>query len=136
MRFATTLVGPTDAPDVVSEAVFRCISGRSWESVVNHRAYLHRAVLHEARSHHRSTMRRRAREIRAESRDDALVPEIHPEVLEAVARLSMRQRAVVFLTYWSDLDAAAVASLLSISEGSVKRHLARARRHLRELLDD
>ena len=62
--------------------------------------------------------------------------ELRPDVLEAVARLSMRQRAAVFLTYWSDLDPVAIAELLDVSEGSVRRHLARARANLRKVLDD
>jgi RNA polymerase sigma factor (sigma-70 family) len=50
--------------------------------------------------------------------------------------LSIRQRAVTVLTYWSDLDPSSVALLLGISEGSVRRHLARARSRLKERLDD
>jgi DNA-directed RNA polymerase specialized sigma24 family protein len=42
----------------------------------------------------------------------------------------------VVLTYWDDLDRASVARLLGISEGAVKRHLARAHHRLRELLTD
>ena len=38
-------------------------------------------------------------------------------------------------TYWDDLDPGSIAGLLDISEGSVKRHLARARSHLKEALD-
>jgi RNA polymerase sigma factor (sigma-70 family) len=52
-----------------------------------------------------------------------------------VQRLSLRQRAVVFLTYWEDLGPASVAELLGISEGAVRRHLARARARLKEVLD-
>ena len=59
-----------------------------------------------------------------------------PDVWDAVKGLSPRQRAVVFLTYWQDLDVATVANLLDQSEGSVKQHLARARAHLRRKLDD
>ncbi len=136
MRFATTLVGPSDAADVVSEAIVRCIYGSRWEEVANHRAYLFRAVLREARSQYRSTLRRRVRESRAAYPERVSPPDPQPDVLAAVVRLSMRQRAVVYLTYWSDLDVPSVASLLGISDGAVKRHLARARRRLRELLDD
>jgi RNA polymerase sigma factor (sigma-70 family) len=56
-------------------------------------------------------------------------------VREAVGKLSVRQRAVIVLTYWADLDPPTVAERLGISEGSVRRHLARARAHLREVLD-
>ena len=48
-------------------------------------------------------------------------PEIRPEVLAAVSRLSVKQRAVIVLAYSEDLDPAAIAMLMSISEGSVKR---------------
>jgi RNA polymerase sigma factor (sigma-70 family) len=48
--------------------------------------------------------------------------------------LSERQRAVVYLTYWDDLDPPRIAELLGISDGAVRRHLARARHHLRKTL--
>ena len=51
-------------------------------------------------------------------------------------KLSVQQRASVVLTYWEDLAPSQVAGRLGISEGSVKRHLARARSRLKELLDD
>jgi RNA polymerase sigma factor (sigma-70 family) len=136
VRFATGLVGPADAPDVVADAVVRALSSRSWLGVENHRAYLTRAVLNEARMHHRSTLRRRAREAR-NATDDVVYDAVpRPEVLEQVARLSLRQRAVVVLVYWDDLDQRTVADRLGISEGSVRRHLARAHVKLRRLLDD
>jgi RNA polymerase sigma factor (sigma-70 family) len=139
VRFATGLVGPVDAADVVSAAVLRAVGSRAWAGARNQRAYLFRAVLNEARMQHRSTMRRRAREARAASLDDqhASEPAVpRPEVLEHIARLSVRQRAVVVLTYWNDLDRGAVAAMLGISEGAVKRHLARAHHRLRELITD
>lgn len=136
VRFATGLVGPSDAPDVVSDAVIRALSSRSWPGVKNHRAYLTRAVLNEARMHHRSTLRRRAREARNATDDVTYDAVPRPEVLEHVARLSLRQRAVVVLTYWDDLDQHTVADRLGISEGSVRRHLGRAHVKLRRLLDD
>jgi DNA-directed RNA polymerase specialized sigma24 family protein len=37
----------------------------------------------------------------------------------------------VVLTYWCDLDDEAIAELLGISPGSVRRHLARGRDRLR-----
>jgi RNA polymerase sigma-70 factor (ECF subfamily) len=61
---------------------------------------------------------------------------MRPEILDAVLALSVQQRAVVVLTYWADLTPAAIGELLDISEGSVRRHLARARKRLREVLRD
>jgi RNA polymerase sigma-70 factor (ECF subfamily) len=63
-------------------------------------------------------------------------PDVDVDVLAAIDKLSVQQRASVVLTYWEDLPPVEVASRLGISEGSVKRHLARARARLRELLDD
>jgi len=135
VRFATGLVGPFDAPVVVTDACLRSFSSPAWSSVDNHRAYLYRAVLNHARSHHRSTLRRRVREMKAAVPEATSVPDLDVDVLVSVNRLSVRQRAVVVLTYWEDLAPGDVAARLGISEGSVKRHLNRARSRLRELLD-
>jgi RNA polymerase sigma-70 factor (ECF subfamily) len=134
VRFATGLVGPFDAPDVVTDACMRAFGSAGWHNVANHRAYLYRSVLNQARSHHRSTLRRRLREIRTATPDVVVPAEVDVDVLAAVDKLSVQQRASVVLTYWEDLTPAEVAARLGISEGSVKRHLARARARLKELL--
>jgi RNA polymerase sigma factor (sigma-70 family) len=138
VRFATGLVGPCDARDVVSDAMVRCLRTVEWDAIVDQRAYLYRAVLNEARSLQRGVRRRRAREVAA-ARSSNLAPtspELRPEVLDAVRKLSVRQRAVIVLSYWQDLSPAEVAERLGISEGAVRRHLARARERLRRSLDD
>ena len=131
VRFATGLVGPADAADVVSAVMVRALGRPTGRVVSDSRAYLFRAVMNEARMHHRSTMRRRAREQRTATRDwveDG--PELRPDVLAAVGALSVRQRAVIVLRYWADLDNDAVGERLGISAGSVRRHLARAHERL------
>jgi RNA polymerase sigma factor (sigma-70 family) len=134
-RFATGLVGPTHAADVVSQAVLGCIDSPGWARVVDKRSYLYRSVYNEAARFHRSAARRRAREERTAHRDAVDLPEVRPEVLAAVARLSIKQRAVIVLTYWDDLDPGAVGALLGITDGAVRRHLARGRSRLKEVLD-
>ena len=52
----------------------------------------------------------------------------------ALANLSPQQRAVVYLTYWEDLTPAQIAELLEVSEGTVRKQLARAREQLRRIL--
>jgi RNA polymerase sigma-70 factor (ECF subfamily) len=135
-RFATFLVGPSDSPDVVVDAALGAFASRDWPVVREQRAYLYRAVLNRARMHARGERRRRTYEQRAARADvvDAAPPD--PDVLRAVAHLSDRQRAVVYLTYWDDLSPRTIADLLGISEGSVKRHLARGRQILRRDLDE
>jgi RNA polymerase sigma factor (sigma-70 family) len=137
IRYATALVGPDDAPDVVTDAVLAAFGSPRWRDVVNRRAYLYRAVLSRSASFHRSTGRRRARELRAspamtisEPTTDAAI-----DAHRALAQLSEQQRAVVYLTYWEDLAPAAIADLLDVSEGTVRKQLARARDQLRRILD-
>jgi RNA polymerase sigma factor (sigma-70 family) len=133
-RFATGLVGPSNAADVVSDAVLSCFGSPGWSTVHEKRSYLYRSVFNRAAEFHRATGRRRAREERVALPDLVDPPEVRPEVLRAVQALSVKQRAVIVLTYWEDLGPSAIAQLMGISEGAVKRHLARARSHLKEEL--
>lgn len=135
-RYATGLVGPFDAPDVVTDACLKAFGARTWPDVVDRRAYLYKTVLTVANDHHRSTLSRRLREMKAAGRDAMPDPtaSVDVEVLDAIARLSVQQRAAVFLTYWEDLAPDAVAEQMGVSTGTVKRHLARARKRLGKLL--
>lgn len=135
-RYATGLVGPFDAPDVVTDACLKAFGSRAWSDVVDRRAYLYKTVLTVANDHHRRTLSRRLREMRAAGRDHLPDPtaSVDVEVLDAVERLSVQQRAAVFLTYWEDLAPDTVAERMGVSPGTVKRHLARARKRLGEWL--
>ena len=102
-RFATSLVGPAEAQDVVSEALLRTLWSNNWKDVRNQRAYLYRSIVSQARMNQRSTSRRRERERRA-----LLVPvvgahEVDVDVWKALGHLTVDERAVIFLTYWEDL---------------------------------
>jgi RNA polymerase sigma factor (sigma-70 family) len=136
VRFAMGLVGRNDGADVVSAAMLRVFSSDSWESVSNQRAYLYRAVLNEASNTHRERQRRWARELKAASSDSVEPVEYRPEVLNSVMQLSGRQRAVIVLAYWEQLTPGEIATRLGVSEGSVRRHLARGRSRLRRVLND
>lgn len=134
--FATVLVGPLNAQDVVSSAVLRSLGSPGWSQVQNHRGYLHQAVANEARNLFRNDGRRRNGEVRMSGQALIHLPEFRPDVLQAVEKLSVRQRAVVYLTYWEDMTNQMTADYLGISAGSVRRHLARAKSHLRGGLHD
>jgi RNA polymerase sigma-70 factor (ECF subfamily) len=136
VAFATGLVGADDAADVVSGAVVRVLSSPAWDAVTNQRAYLYRAVCNEAATWTRRSSRRRVVERKAATTETWDLPAFQPEVRAAVERLSVQQRAVVLLTYWADLDPSSIADLLGISDGAVRRHLARARHKLRKVLHD
>lgn len=130
LRFATSLVGPADAPDVVSEAVVKSMWSETWKSVVDPRAYLYQAVLNESRMHHRGTMRRNAREMKAASLDMVTVSVVGIDVWEAMGSLNVSQRACVFLRYWEGMTTVEIAEELAMSTRSVRRQLARARSSL------
>ena len=135
IRFATGLVGPSDASDIVSDAFLSCLNSAGWRTVAEKRSYLYRSVYNKAAEFHRSSTRRRSRETLAGATESLYEgPELRPEVLTAVFTLSIRQRAVIVLTYWEDLAPASIATLMDISEGSVRRHLARGRSRLKEAL--
>lgn len=134
VRFATVLVGPSGADDLVAAAVLRVFSSRAWPTVVERRAYLYRAVLNEARQSRRQASRRLRREARAARGELAEAPLVRAEVLDALRRLSVRQRAVVFFTYWLDLDATAIGEVLEVSPRTVQRELRSARQSLEALL--
>ena len=125
VRFAMGLVGRSDAADVVSEAVVRAIASKSWPDVKDHRRYLYQAVLNQARNEHRDRQRRWNKELRAASVEIGHDRDYRPEVLAAVKSLSLRQRAVIVLCYWEDLHPDEIAHRLGISDGAVRRHLAR-----------
>jgi RNA polymerase sigma factor (sigma-70 family) len=55
-----------------------------------------------------------------------------PQVVDQIGRLPRRQREVVVLRFYADLSIDEVATALDISPGSVKSHLHRAVRTLRE----
>lgn len=133
-RYATGLVGPFDAQDVVTDACLRAFESKTWSEVVDRRAYLYRTVFSVANDHHRRTLSRRLREIKVAEPEGFEVSSPDLDVLRAVSRLSVQQRSAVYLTYWEDLTPDAAGDRMGISEGSVKRHLARARKRLGELL--
>ena len=58
------------------------------------------------------------------------------ELVEALAKLSPKQRAAVVLHHAAGYPLREVAAILGSTTGAVKVHLARGRQRLRELLED
>jgi RNA polymerase sigma-70 factor (sigma-E family) len=68
--------------------------------------------------------------------DGGLDGGVDPELMGALLRLPARQRQVVALRIFLDLDTAGTARTLGIAPGTVTAHLARAIATLREELSD
>lgn len=130
IRYATVLVGPSQAEDVLSAVVVRILRKRSLTDLNDARSYLYKSVLNEARS-----VRRRRTPVVFSS--VAAEPEpARDDVVSAVAALPTQQRSAVYLYYWLDLSIADVAEAMGCTGGSVKRYLSIARTKLKGVLDE
>lgn len=140
MHFASTLVGPSAAHDVVVTAVVRAMHAAAWSTVSEPRAYLFRCVLNEARSMRRSERRRLHREqlVAHSAEGDAsgdsssAAGQISLEVRDAMSKLSLRERSALYLAYWHDASVDEIASTLGISRRTAERALTTGRRRLEE----
>jgi RNA polymerase sigma-70 factor (sigma-E family) len=126
-------VGDRDtAQDLVAEAFARAWA--SWRTVSRHPAPA-AWVVRTALNAHISRWRRRRREIPladpgalADQPGTGEVPGglVEPRIMAALLRLPERQRQVVALRLFLDLDTGRTAAALGIAPGTVQAHLARA----------
>ncbi len=139
LQASYALVGPHAAEDVFSAAILSVLGTQRWNQLDDEakRKYLYRTMVNQARRWGRREGKRGQIEAIFSLRDVVGSPtvEMPDATWEVVSSLSVRQRAVVFLTYWEDLDTRTVAETLGISEGSVYKHLDRARKALRRKID-
>ena len=134
LRIVLVSVGdPQLAEDLVAEAFTRAWT--SWRKVRAHpvpRAWIVRTALNA----HVSWWRRRRHEVVVDSvapfsAGEAQSTAIDSELVAAVRALPLRQREVITLRVFFDLDTEATAKLLGIAPGTVGAHLHRALATLR-----
>lgn len=58
--------------------------------------------------------------------EEVFLKEEHQEVLRALRLLTVRQREVLVLRYWSNMSEADIAATLGLSRGAVKSTASRA----------
>ncbi|KQY41926.1 RNA polymerase sigma factor [Cellulomonas sp. Root137] len=118
---------PSDAQDLVQEALIAAFSGRArFGSVEQAEAYVRRAIASRAID----SGRRKTREARLLARAAAQTPVVvhdddrlpGADVVRALGTLSPRERACVVLRQMEDLSVTETASVLGLSEGAVKRY--------------
>ena len=143
VRLSVLLVrDPETAEEVVQDA-FVAMHGR-WRGLDDpHKglAYLRQTVVNRSRSvlRHRGVQHRYSPVLGS---DGLVVPDATTEgvrrrvVLDALQQLPTRQREVLALRYYLDLDEATIAEGLGISRGAVKSHASRGAATLRTLLED
>ncbi|MFB7469652.1 SigE family RNA polymerase sigma factor [Kitasatospora sp. NPDC056184] len=103
----------------------------------NLEAYSQTVVTRASIDHCRRRWRReRPTEQLPDSAGPVTDPSLSLQVRTALNALPTRQRAVVVLRFWVDMDIPTTARALNCSVGTVKSHTARALAKLRELLGE
>jgi RNA polymerase sigma-70 factor (ECF subfamily) len=127
-RVAAAIAGDREAGrDAVQEAFARAVrSRRSFRGDGALEAWIWRIVVNAARD----ARRRRPRTSEPEPTSD------RPCLSLPLELLTERQREIVFLHYYADLDYASIADALAISTGTVGATLNAARRALRDALEE
>ncbi|MGH8885893.1 MAG: sigma-70 family RNA polymerase sigma factor [Egibacteraceae bacterium] len=141
VRLAWLLCGDADrAEDAVSEAFARVYVHWREGRVADLRPYLRRAVVNQIRN----VGRRRVLELREAGRHsgDQRGPRLHDddvaerdEVRRLLSQLTSRQRQVIVLRFYADLDTLQTADVLGCPVGTVKSLTSRGLARLRALQD-
>lgn len=133
-RVAAAISGSREAaPDLVQEAFVRAVRRvDSFRGDGPLEGWLWRIVVNVARNGRREPVTAALPEQLAAA---ASHREPQAELAAALSRLPERQRLVLFLRYYADLDYAAIAEALSISGGTVGATLTTARAALAQALD-
>ena len=132
IRYATVLVGPAGAEDVVSVVVLRILAKRRLQDLEEPRAYLFRAVLNECKTR----LSRRRTHLNTTEVGFGQPDDPQPHIIQAVLELPPQQRAATHLAYWAGMTVTETADLMGIRPGTVKRYLHLARRTLKGVLDE
>jgi RNA polymerase sigma-70 factor (sigma-E family) len=141
LRTVLVSVGDLDtAQDLVAEAFARAWA--SWRKVSRHpapRAWVVRTALNAGVSSWRKRRLDRplltgdgTSSISAVAGADGMADPIGRELMVALQRLPVRQREVIALRIFLDLDTAGTAKVLGIAAGTVKVHLSRGLATLRD----
>jgi RNA polymerase sigma-70 factor, ECF subfamily len=125
------------AADVVQQAFVQLWA--DWPRISRYESpatWVARVAISRLRDHERSLRRLTAALLRLGRQTDAesISPGERLDITAALSRLPLRQRLAVVLYYLDDRPISQVASLMGVSEGTVNRHLFRAREALRSYL--
>jgi RNA polymerase sigma-70 factor (ECF subfamily) len=133
-RVAASVVGVELAADVVHDSFVRALRHCDSFRGGSLEAWLWRIVVNEARTVS-ARVRRDAGLLRNEGAASPWqVPDASAAVTHAILALPERQRLIVFLRYYADLDYAGIAEALDIRPGTVAATLHTAHEAIRQTL--
>ncbi|MEK6274023.1 MAG: RNA polymerase sigma factor [Actinomycetota bacterium] len=137
-RVANAIVGDTDrGADAVQEAFGSALRRRrAFRGEAPLEAWLWRLVVNQARDERRAAARRPLYAGDVQPSSNGSAPHEHDLLATAITMLPERQRLVVFLRYYADLDYSSIAAALEIKEGTVGAALNAAHDTLRHSLQE
>ena len=138
-RVARGVVGDPDAArDAVQDAFAQVVRNRaSFRGEGSLEGWVWKTVLNCARMQLRAAgTKARLVPAEPETASNGHSPDADLRVRAAIAALPERQRLIVFLRYFADLDYAGIADVLDISPGTVAATLSNAHSAVRRLLPE
>jgi RNA polymerase sigma factor (sigma-70 family) len=136
LRIARASLGDDElAKDAVQETFARAIRGRhSIDRAETLEAWLWRTLVNICRDEHRASARRTSYDARQTTSNGRA--EDWAELRAAVAALPERQRSVLFLRHYADLDYETIAAAVGVERGTVAATLHAAHAALRRVLTE
>jgi len=134
VRVARAITGdPERAHEAVQDAFAEAIrTRRSYRGDGPLEAWVWRAVVNAARK----ATRRPLVEAGSAAEPASEPPRATRELAPTIAALPERQRLIVFLRYYADLDYRSIAEILHVEIGTVSAALAAAHRTVRKVLEE
>lgn len=134
IRFAWLMVRqPTLAEDIAHDGFLKVYE--RFETLDNPSAYLRSTLTNAVYEHSRRSSREQRRLRLVSASEPTLIGQTPDVVMDAIARLPIRQRTAIVLRYWVDLPVAEIADAMKTRPGTVKSWLSRATTQLRKDLE-
>ncbi len=144
--FRKRLKSPNEAEDLVQEVFMRLARQQGLASVRLIEPYLFQTAAHVLTDHARNGAARRSQSHTPYEDEDHPSELSAPEtvlagwqsvdrLLEALARLPQKTRAIFVLRRWEEKSNADIAGMLGISVSAVEKHMSKALLHLKESME-
>ena len=128
---------PHDAEDVVQTVFLKLLEcDVDFQDDEHVRRWLIRVAVNESHSLRRSFWRRNVSSLDGQTAEPAFSQPEHSDLFYAVQELPVRYREVVHLYYYEEYSIREIAALLHLSETAVQTRLMRARRKLKQQLQN